>query len=450
MTRHPASSLRSLRVGWQAAVLLLVVLALGGQWRPGWAAAQAADPHDDAGNTLLLVADRLFDGERMVKAHAVLIGAQGRIVATGPADRLIAAHPEAKVRRFAGATLLPGLIDAHTHVLLHPYDETSWTDQVLKESAAERIARAVRHLEATLAAGFTTIRDLGTEGLGYADVGLRAALAKGVIRGPRLLTAGPAIVATGAYAPKGFAPRVVVPQGAEEADGPALVTTARRQIGHGIDWVKVYADYRWGPDGATRPTFLPAELRQLVMVARSSGRPVAAHAASAEGMRRAAEAGVRSIEHGDGGTPAVFRLMAKRGVWYCPTLAASEAVARYAGWDGHAPEPERLVAKRRAFQAALKAGVKICMGSDAGVFAHGENVRELELMVAWGMTPLAALAAATSGDAEMLGLADEIGRIAPGHLADILVVAGDPAADITALRQVVAVYQAGRCVSGRC
>ncbi len=450
MRRHPAHPLRKLRIGWHAAVLAGLVVAGGlqplravGESRPDPGSSRPPAP-------VLLVAERVFDGKRMEKGRAVLVGPDGRIAETGPADRLLRTHPGVAVKRFAGATLLPGLIDAHTHVLLHPYDETSWADQVLKESAAERIARAVRHLEATLAAGFTTIRDLGTEGLGYADVGLREALAKGIIRGPRLITAGPAIVATGAYAPKGFAPRVVVPQGAEEADGPRLVTVARRQIGHGIDWVKVYADYRWGPAGATRPTFLAGELRQLVAVAASSGRPVAAHAASAEGMRRAVEAGVRSIEHGDGGTPAVFRLMAARGVWYCPTLAASEAVARYAGWDGRAPEPERLVAKRRAFQAALKAGVKICMGSDAGVFAHGENVRELELMVAWGMRPLAALEAATSGDAQMLGLADEVGRIAPGYVADILVVAGDPGADISALRHVMAVYQAGRCVSGAC
>lgn len=449
MTRRPTHLLQSLCVSWYA-VILLAALFLAGGWRTGWTQEQSTDRSPEPGEAILLVADRLFDGTDLVAAQAVLLDGQGRILAVGPADRLRQAHPEANVKRFAGATLLPGLIDAHTHVLLHPYDETPWRDQVLKESAAERIARAVRHLEATLQAGFTTIRDLGTEGLGYADVGLRTALVKGIIRGPRLVTAGPAIVATGAYAPKGFAPRVTVPQGAEEADGPRLITVARRQIGHGIDWVKVYADYRWGPDGATRPTFLLAELQKLVMVARSSGRPVAAHAASAEGMRRAVEAGVRSIEHGDGGTQAVFQLMASRDLWYCPTLAASEAVARYAGWDGHAPEPARLVAKRRAFQAALKAGVKICMGSDAGVFAHGDNVRELELMVAWGMTPRAALAAATSGNAAMLGLDQEIGHIAPGYLADLLVVTGNPTADIATLRRVRAVYQAGKCVAGTC
>ncbi len=450
MTRPSSHPLQRPWPGWPALALLAMLILATGGWRPGWADEPGADRRGRSDGAILLVADRLFDGAQLAQGQAVLIGGQGRITAVGPADRLRRAHPEATVKRFAGATLLPGLIDAHTHVLLHPYDETPWNDQVLRESAAERIARAVRHLEATLKAGFTTIRDLGTEGLVYADVGLRTALAKGIIRGPRLLTAGPAIVATGAYAPKGFAPRVTVPQGAEEADGPRLVTVARRQIGHGIDWVKVYADYRWGPDGATRPTFLPAELRQLVMVARSSGRPVAAHAASAEGMRRAVEAGVRSIEHGDGGTQAVFRLMASRGVWYCPTLAASEAVARYAGWDGRAPEPARLGAKRRAFQTALRAGVKICMGSDAGVFAHGDNARELELMVAWGMTPLAALTAATSGNAEMLGLDREIGRIAPGYLADIAIVAGNPAADIATVRRMVAVYQAGECVASSC
>ncbi len=399
----------------------------------------------------LLVPDRLFDGEKATTGAAVLIDTDGRIAAVGGLDRLSRTHPDAEVRRLEGATLLPGLIEGHGHVLLHPYDETSWNDQVLRESRAERVVRAVTHLRASLAAGFTTLRDLGTEGAGYADVGLRAALEKRIIVGPRLLVAGPAMVATGTYGPKGFAPNVRPPLGAEEADGERVVAVARDQIGHGIDWLKVYADYRRGPDGATRPTFSLTELRRIVESAKDAGLPVAAHASSAEGMRRATLAGVRSIEHGDGGTPSVFALMAKHGVFYCPTLAAGEAIAGYRGWrKGRAPLPERVRRQHAAFAAARRAGVRICAGSDAGVFRHGDNVREMELMVEYGMSPVEALHAATAVNAEMLRMADRIGRIAPGMAGDLVAVAGDPTRDIRTLRRIVAVWRDGACVAGEC
>jgi imidazolonepropionase-like amidohydrolase len=202
---------------------------------------------------------------------------------------------------------MPGMIEGHSHILLHPYNEVSWNDQVLKESQAERVIRAANHAKANLMAGFTTIRDLGSEGAGYADVGVKQSIEKGIIPGPRMLVAGPAIVATGSYGPKGFAPHVKVPLGANEADGiDALIREVRRQIGGGADIIKVYADYRWGPNGEAMPTFTQEELEIIVDVASSSGRPVVAHAATAEGMRRAAMAGVQTIEHGDGGTPEVF------------------------------------------------------------------------------------------------------------------------------------------------
>ncbi|MFQ5347692.1 MAG: amidohydrolase family protein [Rhodothalassiaceae bacterium] len=395
--------------------------------------------------SLLLAPDAVFDGTARHAGWAVLV-TDGRIAAAGPPAAL--AVPEGTRRiDLAGMTLLPGLIEAHSHVLLHPYDETSWNDQVLKESRAERVARAVMHLRAHLEAGFTTLRDLGTEGAGYADVGLRNALAKGVIAGPRLVVAGPAIVATGSYGPKGFAPHVAVPLGAEEADGTELIRVARRQIGHGIDFVKVYADYRWGPAGSARPTFSLEELASLVRIAGDAGRPVVAHASTAEGMRRATLAGVRSIEHGDEGTAEVFALMAARGVFYCPTLAAGEVVAQYQGWrKGRDPEPRRVTRKKETFRLALAAGVPMCMGSDVGVFTHGDSVREMELMVEYGMTPVAVLSAATATNARLLGLADEIGRIAPGLAADIVAVAGDPTHDIAALRAVRLVMQGGRIV----
>ena len=393
-----------------------------------------------------LYADRVFDGEQMHDGWVVQVKDQQIVYAGAISD----ASSEAAMQRvnLPGTTLMPGLIEGHSHVLLHPYNETVWNDQVLKESEAERVARAVNHVRDSLLAGFTTMRDLGSEGAGYADVGIRDSINKGIIPGPRLLVAGKAIVATGSYGPKGFHENVTVPLGAEAADGyDDLVRVVRSQIGRNIDFVKVYADYRWGPNGTAQPSFTKTELETIVAVTASSGRPVVAHASTAEAMQRAILAGVETIEHGDGATRETYRLMREHDVALCPTLAAGDAISQYNGWrKGVDPVPARVAAKRESFRAALDAGVTICFGGDVGVYPHGDNVRELEMMVEYGMPVDDVLRAATSVNARLFHIDDKVGRLAPGLFADIIAVRGDPAEDISNLRNVILVMQAGNIV----
>ncbi len=391
----------------------------------------------------VIQAAKLFDGEQIQNNWTVVLDL-GIIVAAGPSATVDVPTGTDVIYLDADHTLMPGMIEGHSHILLHPYNETTWNDQVLKETFAERALRAGNHLKASLEAGFTTLRDLGSEGAGYLDVGIKQSVEKGIIPGPHLIVAGPAIVATGSYGPKGFGEHVSVPLGAYEADGgDDLIQEVRRQIGGGADIIKVYADYRWGPNGEAMPTFTLEELKTIVTIANSSGRPVVAHAATAEGMRRATLAGVYTIEHGDGGTKEVFELMKKHGVALCPTLAAGDAIMQYRGWNkGVDPDPSRIVAKKKSFALALEVGVDIVAGGDVGVFPHGDNVRELEMMVDYGMTHEQVLKSVTSVNADLLGLSER-GRIMKGMKADIISVLGDPTKDISKLRNVQLVIKDG-------
>lgn len=399
-----------------------------------------------AQNYTYVKADRLFDGEVLHDKWGVLIkdniieivDYQSIIEKTLPAT--------AAIIDLKNATILPGLIEGHSHLLLHPYNETPWDDQVLKEARSERVVRATVHAERTLKAGFTTVRDLGTEGADYDDVGLKKAIEKGVIRGPRMLIATRALIATGSYAPKGFSPDIDVPQGAEEADGVDNLTVAvRRQIGKGADLIKIYADYRWGLMGEARPTYTIDEIKRIVEIATSSGRGTVAHASTAEGMRRAILGGCETLEHGDAGTPEIFQLMVSKNVCLCPTLAAGDAITQYRGWKkGIDPEPERIKNKKLTFKQALNAGVKICAGGDVGVFPHGDNARELEMMVEYGMQPLEVLKSATSINADAFHIQDKVGRLKKGLLADIMAVTGNPTSNIKDIRNVVLVLKDGK------
>jgi len=388
---------------------------------------------------IVLKPARVFDGDAMHEGWIVLVKGD-RIQQAGPESSVDATG--ATAIDLPGTTLMPGLVEGHSHILLHAYNETPWNDQVAHEGLALRAARAVNHLHATLMAGFTTVRDLGTEGAGYADVELKQAVNQGIVPGPRVLASTRAIVATGSYAPKGFAPEWHVPQGAEEADGvDSLIRVVRDQIGHGADWIKLYGDYRWGPHPGSSPTFSLEEMKLAVETARSAGVPVAVHTSTAEGMRRAILAGAETIEHGNDGTAETWKLMVEHHVALCPTLAAGDATAQYAGWKKGQPEPQGLVRKRASFKAALDAGVTILSGSDVGVYPHGDNAREIELMVDYGMPVTDALKSATSIAGRVLHM--EIGQVKQGMLADLIAVDGNPVSDISAIRRVKFVMKGG-------
>ena len=394
-----------------------------------------------AQDVFYLTADRLFDGEKMWTGKAVLVKGN-KIMAIVEKSSPIPSG--AKVLDFKNATLLPGLIEGHAHLFLYPYNITDWDTQVLKETDALRTIRASVHAKNTLMAGFTSVRDLGTEGAGYADVSLKKAILDKIIEGPRMLVAGRAIVSTGSYGPKGYDNDQKIMLGAEPADGNELVRVVRDQIWQGADFIKIYADYRWGLMGEDRPTFTLDELKLINEVTTSSGRVMVCHAKSKEAIRRSVLAGAVTIEHGDFLDEEIGKLMKEHQVIFMPTIAAVDKITQYRGWkNGIDSDPENVVRKKLSFKAALASGVTIGMGGDVGVFPHGDNVMEMELMAEYGMPNLDILKAATSVNARAMNWQDKLGHIKEGFLADLVVVKGNPLENIFQIREVKFVMKDG-------
>ena len=414
----------------------------------GGAQAQSP-PQSPPARSILLRPAQVWTAEGGSHPGWVVLVQGDRIAAVGPAAQ-VTAPPGAEVIDLPGRTLIPGLIELHAHLFLYPYDQARWDIQVLTEPEAYRTIRAVRHAEAALMSGFTSMRDLGSEGAGFADVSLKRAIDEGMVRGPRLWVSTKAIVARGAYAPavRNYRTDTVFPQGAQEASGvDEVVKAVREQASHGADWIKVYADSNVGPGPDEHPSFSQEELNALVKAARDWNLPVAAHAISDEGMRRAALAGVDTIEHGYGASNATLQLMAQKKIAYLPTLTAVEAYDTY--FHGHkpgGPETPGMVKSRGAVQAALRAGVAIGVGSDVGVFAHGTSWREIDWLARDGMTPAQALTAATATGAEVLGQGASLGQVKPGYLADLVAAPGDPLSDVKAVRGVDFVMKGGQVV----
>lgn len=393
-------------------------------------------------SSMLIKADRVFDGMEMHEGWAVVV--EGNLITSAGPAASVTAPRDAQVVTLKG-TLLPGLIEGHSHLLLYPYNITDWDTQVLKESDSYRTVRAAVHARNTLMAGFTTVRDLGTEGAGYSDVALKRAINEGIVPGPRMIVAGRAIVSTGSYGPKGYDTDMQIMLGAEPADGNELVRVVRDQIGKGADFIKVYADYRWGTKGEDQPSFTLDELKLVNEVARSSGRYLVCHAKSKEAIRRAILAGAETIEHGDFLDEEIAQLMKQHKVTYYPTVAAIDAINQYRGWKkGKDPEPAPVVNKKKTLTIAVNAGVTIGLGGDVGVFPHGENVYELELMGEYGgMKTIDLLRAATSVNAKALHIDSEVGSIRAGMKADLMAVSGDPSQKISELRKTIFVMRDG-------
>ena len=398
----------------------------------------------------LIRAGRLLDVRTgQVRSDQGLLVKEGRIAATGPWTQLATAAPkEARVLDLSGQLVLPGLIEAHTHVLLQGNRfGQDYADQILKESVPTRTLRAAAAARAALSWGFTAMRDLGSEGAGYADVDLKRAIEAGVVPGPRLFVAGKAFSATGTYPLQNYAWELDLPSGVRVVDGvDAIRVAVRDEVRRGADWVKVYVDRGafLGPDGRLRSmtNYRPDELKAFVEEAHRLGKRTSAHVKGWDGIDAALSAGFDTVEHADGFTDDLLDRAVKQGTFWCPTIYAGIWVA-----DGRGPlgkkYPEILAA---AFHKGLAKGVRIALGSDAGAFPWTENpAQELALMVERGMTPLQAIQSATLVAAELLGVRD-LGSLEPGCHADLVALAEDPLKDITALQRIRTVVKSGLVV----
>ncbi|MEY4377361.1 MAG: hypothetical protein RJB26_1911 [Pseudomonadota bacterium] len=388
----------------------------------------------------------LWDGKTS-QAGPVFVEVRGdRIASVGKQ----APAKSAKVTDLSGLTCLPGLIDTHTHVLLQgDITAEDYDAQLLKQSPEYRTILATVNARRALSWGFTTIRDIETEGAGYADVDVKRAIERGIIPGPRMQVAGRAMDVTGAYPLLGYAPAVVVPKGVQEVDGADGGRRAvREQLSHGADWIKVYSDrsYFVREDGVLDdiPTFTLDELRAIVDETHRQRHKIASHATALNGVHNSVEAGVDSIEHGDYIADADLVTMVRKGIFYVPTIYVGEYVAEGRAKAG-APVWLKMVAIHEdTFRRALKAGVKIAFGTDVGGFDwHINPAIEFPLMVKYGMTPEQALRSATVTAAELLGWQDRLGTVEPGKLADVVAVPGNPLQDVSVLQQVRFVMKDG-------
>lgn len=409
--------------------------------------ALAQQPRPEA-QPIIVRAARLIDGRsaQPIRDAAVLV--QGdRIVAAGPAAEVAQRAPAgARTIDLGGATLLPGLIDTHTHVLLQEYHNSEEFDaQLLKESIPYRTIRATVSARTSLMNGFTTIRDIGTEGAMYADVDVKRAIQRGVIPGPRMFVATRAMAPTGMYPLSGYSWELDVPSGVHTVDGVDDIRKAiREEVKYGADWIKIYVDRRYylGEDGRLRSwtNWTEEELKTIVEETNRLGRKVAAHAMAWDGIDMALRAGVQSIEHGHGMTPDLMDRMIEQNVYWVPTVFVGDYVAE--GRGGIWPQMVGIVAK--AVGQAVQKGVPIAYGTDAGGFAwHEPQARELSYFVRYGMTPMAAIQSATTVAAKLLGQERELGAIAPGYYADLVAVAGDPLTDIAEMERVRFVMKGG-------
>ncbi|HKF01036.1 MAG TPA: amidohydrolase family protein [Candidatus Sulfotelmatobacter sp.] len=396
--------------------------------------------------TVALHCGSLFDGRGDSLRKNVFVVIEGDKIK----DVAAAAPTGAEVVDLSRETCLPGLMDTHTHVLLQgDITAADYDQQLLKQSPEYRTILATVNARRALEYGFTSIRDLETEGAGYADVDVKKAINEGVIPGPRMHVATRALDVTGAYPLQGYAPTVMVPRGVQLVDGADNARQAvREQISHGADWIKVYSDrsYRVREDGVLDdiPTFTLDELRAIVDEAHRERHKVASHAMALNGVHNSVEAGVDSIEHGNYIAEEDLKTMASRGIYYVPTIFVGEYVAQGRAAEGAPVWVKMIQIHEDTFRRAMKAGVKIAFGTDAGGFDWKVNpAKEFSSMVKFGMTPAQSIRAATVTAAELLGVKDSLGTLEAGKLADVVAVPGDPLSDVSAMEKVDFVMKGG-------